>query len=136
MAFIEGEVPLTVCIHRGGSASIHRGGSAADSVWVVRVGGDDGQLPPWHHIYVYSIESRLTIRARQWGERHSPSERRGKTSKSFSTFTRKQRPESGRVCLMCVVFVRERWTLGVTDVGCGVEGAGCRVQGAGYRVEV
>ena len=26
--------------------------------WVVRVGGDDGKLRPWHYIYVYSIESR------------------------------------------------------------------------------
>jgi hypothetical protein len=28
------------------------------SLWVVRVGGDDGELRPWHYIYVYSIESR------------------------------------------------------------------------------
>ena len=26
-------------------------------MWVVRVGGDDGELRPWHYIYVYSIES-------------------------------------------------------------------------------
>ena len=30
------------------------------SLWVVRVGGNDGELRPWHYIYVYSIESRLT----------------------------------------------------------------------------
>ena len=28
-------------------------------VWVVRVGGHDGEPRPWHYIYVYSIESRL-----------------------------------------------------------------------------
>ena len=28
-------------------------------LWVVRVGGDDEELPPWHYIYVFSIESRL-----------------------------------------------------------------------------
>jgi hypothetical protein len=31
-------------------------------MWVVRVGGDDGELRPWHFIYVYSIESRLIQR--------------------------------------------------------------------------
>ena len=30
-------------------------------MWVVKVGGDDGELRPWHYIYVYSIESRLTM---------------------------------------------------------------------------
>ena len=30
----------------------------------MRVGGDDGELRPWHHIYVYSIESRLIMRVR------------------------------------------------------------------------
>ena len=34
------------------------------SVWVGRVGGDDGQLRPWHYRYVYSIESRLIMRVR------------------------------------------------------------------------
>ena len=29
---------------------------------LVRIGGDDGELRPSHYIYVYSIESRLTIR--------------------------------------------------------------------------
>ena len=29
---------------------------------VGRVGGDDGELRPWHYIYVYSIESRLIMR--------------------------------------------------------------------------
>jgi len=33
-------------------------------VWVVWVGGDDGELRPWHYIYVYSIESRLIMRVR------------------------------------------------------------------------
>ena len=28
-------------------------------LWVVRVGGDDGELRPWHYIYICSIESRL-----------------------------------------------------------------------------
>ena len=34
-------------------------------MWVVRVGGDDGELRPWHYIYVYSIESRLIMRVRR-----------------------------------------------------------------------
>ena len=33
-------------------------------MWVVRVGGDAGELRPWHFIYVYSIDSRLIIRVR------------------------------------------------------------------------
>ena len=33
-------------------------------VWVVRAGGDDGELRPWHYIYVHSIESRLIMRVR------------------------------------------------------------------------
>ena len=33
-------------------------------MWVVRVGGDDGELRSWYYIYVYSIESRLIMRAR------------------------------------------------------------------------
>ena len=28
----------------------------------MRVGGDDGELRPWHYTYVYSIESRLILR--------------------------------------------------------------------------
>ena len=36
-------------------------------VWVVRVGGDDGELRPWHYIYVYSIESRLIMRPKRGG---------------------------------------------------------------------
>ena len=31
-------------------------------VWVVRVGGDDGELRPWRYIYVYSIESRRIMK--------------------------------------------------------------------------
>jgi len=31
-------------------------------LWVVRVGGVDGELRPWHYIYVHSIESRLIMR--------------------------------------------------------------------------
>ena len=31
-------------------------------MWVVRVGGDDGELRAWHYIYVYSIEGRLVRR--------------------------------------------------------------------------
>ena len=33
-------------------------------LWVVRIVGDDGELRPWHCIYVYSIESRLIITVR------------------------------------------------------------------------
>ena len=39
-----------------GSKHQHRG-----RVWVVRVGGDDGELRPWHYIYVFSVESRLLM---------------------------------------------------------------------------
>ena len=42
-------------------------------VWVVRVGGDDGELRPWHYIYVYSIESRLMKRVRY--DSHIPKSR-------------------------------------------------------------
>ena len=31
-------------------------------MWLVRIGGDDVELRPWHYIYVYSIESRLIMR--------------------------------------------------------------------------
>ena len=31
-------------------------------MWVVRVGGDDGEHQTWQYIYVYSIESRLMMR--------------------------------------------------------------------------
>ena len=31
------------------------------ALWVVRVGGDDGELRPWHYTYVYNIERRLTM---------------------------------------------------------------------------
>ena len=27
-------------------------------MWVVGVGGDDGELRPWHYIYIYSIKRR------------------------------------------------------------------------------
>ena len=30
-------------------------------VWVVTVGGDDGELRSWHSIYVYSVENRLLM---------------------------------------------------------------------------
>ena len=40
------------------------GGWGSGVVWVVRVGGDDGELRPWHYIYVYIIESRLIMRVR------------------------------------------------------------------------
>jgi len=33
--------------------------SFSTGVWVVRVGGDNGELQPWHCISVYSIEIRL-----------------------------------------------------------------------------
>ena len=32
------------------------------AMWIVRVGGDDGELRPWHYIYAYSIESGLIMR--------------------------------------------------------------------------
>ena len=32
--------------------------------WVVREGGDDEELRPWHYLYVYSTESRLIMRVR------------------------------------------------------------------------
>ena len=32
------------------------------SVWIVRTGGDDGELRLWHYIYVCRIESRLMMR--------------------------------------------------------------------------
>ena len=41
-----------------------RKGSTASMLWVVKVGGDDGELRSWHYIYVYSIESRLIMRVR------------------------------------------------------------------------
>ena len=34
------------------------------AVWVVRVGGGDGELRQWQYIYVYSIESRLMMGVR------------------------------------------------------------------------
>jgi hypothetical protein len=37
---------------------------APGQVWVVRVGGDNGELGPWHYIQVYSIESRPIMRVR------------------------------------------------------------------------
>ena len=43
------------------SIVFHGPGSA---VWIVRVGGDDRELRPWHYIGVYSIESRLMMRVR------------------------------------------------------------------------
>ena len=45
-------------------ASARANGAVAAPVWAVRVGGDDGELRPWHYIYVYSIESRLIRRVR------------------------------------------------------------------------
>ena len=34
------------------------------TLWVVRIGGDDGELRQWHYIYIYSILSRLIMRVR------------------------------------------------------------------------
>ena len=34
------------------------------TLWVVKVGGDDGELRSWHYIYVFSIERRLIMRVR------------------------------------------------------------------------
>ena len=39
-------------------------------LWVVRVGADDGELRPWHFIYLYSIESRLIMRVRYGSHLH------------------------------------------------------------------
>ena len=33
-------------------------------LWVLRVGGNVGELQPWHYIYVYSIESGPMMRVR------------------------------------------------------------------------
>ena len=45
-------------------SSAHRSPTAQHRVWVVRVGGEDGELRPWHCIYVYGMESRLIMRVR------------------------------------------------------------------------
>jgi len=37
-------------------------GNSDHGITYMRVGGDDGELRPWHYIYVYSIESRLIRR--------------------------------------------------------------------------
>jgi len=34
-------------------------GNSDHGTTYMRVGGDDGELRPWHDVYVYSIESRL-----------------------------------------------------------------------------
>ena len=39
-------------------------GNSDHGTTYMRVGGDDGELRPWHYIYVYSIESRLILRVR------------------------------------------------------------------------
>ena len=39
-------------------------GNSDHGTTYMRVGGDDGELPPWHYIYVYSIESGLIRRVR------------------------------------------------------------------------
>ena len=36
-------------------------------VWVVGIGGHDGELRPWHCIYLYSIERRLKMRVMVFG---------------------------------------------------------------------
>ena len=37
-------------------------GSGQDSVWVVRVDRDDGELRPWHYyMYRYGIKNRLIM---------------------------------------------------------------------------
>ena len=41
-------------------------------LWVVRAGGDDGELRPWHYKYVYSIESRLIMTVRNKHMTHDP----------------------------------------------------------------
>ena len=33
-------------------------GNSDHGTTYMRVGGDDGELRPWHYIYVYSIESK------------------------------------------------------------------------------
>ena len=37
-------------------------------MWVVRVGGDDGELRPWQYVYVHSIESKETQNRRTLAE--------------------------------------------------------------------
>ena len=43
---------------RCGSPSLPGG---PDGVWVVRVGGDDGELRPWHYIYVCSMGCVMSL---------------------------------------------------------------------------
>ena len=50
----EGKESITRCTTR----------AVTGHVWVVRVGGDDGELRSWHYIYAYSIEGRLVMRVR------------------------------------------------------------------------
>jgi len=52
---------LGLGVLKKGAMAVERPPAARGSkagVWVVRVAGDDGELRPWHYIYVYSIESR------------------------------------------------------------------------------
>ena len=63
------KVPLSTCVNGLGESKIGSSLAVLDSVavparWVVREGGDDGELRPWHCIYVYSIERRLMTRVR------------------------------------------------------------------------
>jgi len=39
---------------------------ARRTLWVVRVGGVDGELRPWHYMYVYSIEGRSKGTPQTW----------------------------------------------------------------------
>ena len=60
------KVPLYWPLDGGGASVPLQSGASGwqPDMWVVRVGGDDGELRPWHYIYVYSIESRLIVRVR------------------------------------------------------------------------
>ena len=52
----------SVCTRSRPDETAVAGVSGVGWVGVVRVGGDDGELRTWHHIHVYSIESRLIRR--------------------------------------------------------------------------
>jgi len=70
-----GGVPITLraAARRSAGPRVAAGAGETDrTVWVVRVGGDNGELRPWHYIYVYSIESRLIMRIRYKGRDSMP----------------------------------------------------------------
>ena len=57
-----------------------QGRKMRSQVWIVKVGGDDGKIQPWHHMYVYIIESRLIMKARRCASSSPCHQREGKPS--------------------------------------------------------